>query len=174
MADVYVERGGAYGKLNIHPIDTNTVRVDAGIPMNVEPWEPLTIRGVRYAVQALLHRGSDGRFHCGLEGDDYNARVSRANCPNLSRQWTDRQTISASAQDKAREVIEQAVNEWAESHGALALAEAEVHSYEREVERLSAKHYELADQAQEVERDLELAEENLEAARREVENWGKA
>src|SRR2546423_1344622 len=113
MADVYVERGGAYGKLNIHPIDTNTVRVDAGIPMNVEPWEPLTIRGVRYAVQALLYRWSDGRFHCGREGDDSDARYSRTHEPNLSRQWTDRQNVSTSAQDKAREVIEQAVNEWA-------------------------------------------------------------
>jgi hypothetical protein len=70
----------AYGPLDIHVHSGDYARVEIGIPMNVDE-RSFTINGVAHAVQARMHRWSDGRWHLGQEDD----RTSQLYEPRLSR-----------------------------------------------------------------------------------------
>lgn len=119
-----------FGPLDIVPVEKTRLRVETGIPMNVDD-RALRINGVDYTVQAWLYRWSDGVWHLGQEDD----RMSQLHEPRLSRRGSfGTDDVTRSAIEKARAAIESAVNEWA-GENETALQAADVKWLEQELRR---------------------------------------
>jgi hypothetical protein len=135
-----------HGPLDLYPVDADRVRIEVGIPMNVDG-RSFDLNGVPHAVQAWAYLWSDGRWHLGREDD----RVSQLHEPNLTRRdrygGGELKDPSRSAYEKARTAIEEAVNEWASAAEARhVLSVAHVEQLEKELDRAVSRH-EQAEQA---------------------------
>lgn len=160
-----------HGPLDLHPVERDRIRIEVGIPMNVDG-RSFSLNGVPHSVQAWAHLWTDGAWHLGKEHD----RMSQLHEPNLTRR--DRyghgeigKDPSRSAYEKARPAIEAAVNEWAATDEArLALAEATVAWLKREVQRATEATDKAREAVNEAELDLALVEGNLDDAETELHN----
>lgn len=160
-----------HGPLDLHPAARDRIRIEVGIPMNVDG-RSFSLNGVPHSVQAWVYLWSDGVWHLGKEDD----RMSQLHEPNLTRR--DRyghgeigKDPSRSAYEKARTAIETAVNVWSASDDArLALAEANVAWLEREVQRTTEASDKAREAVNEAELDLAHAEGELDDAQTELHN----
>lgn len=107
----------------VRALSGSVVGVQGGIPHNTEAGAAgaLTVNGIVYSVQAHFHRWSDGRYHAGPEDENAKRLGYNYREPSLSRRDSFKDASKA-ATDKARAVLEEAVNEWAEAHPDLLLA----------------------------------------------------
>lgn len=133
------------------------IGVQGGIPHNTLEGAggALTINGVEYSVQAHFHRWADGRFHAGAEDSRENWRephISRREY-NPDRGYSGNEPTAA-ARKRAREVLEAAVNDWADAHPDALLSGAEQ-------ERAQNAHH-LARQLDTCEQACEVLRANLE------------
>jgi hypothetical protein len=158
--------GTQYGQLDIHVHSGDYARVEVGIPMNVDE-RSFTINGVAHAVQARMHLWSDGRWHLGQEDD----RSSQIYEPRLSRRDEysgpgPMKVASRSANEKAREAIEEAVNaRLSEPDGQAVIALAGIAKLEKELDMAVAKHERAKDEVEATADEVDAANDRLTRAR---------
>jgi hypothetical protein len=166
----------AYGPLDIHVHSGDYARVEIGIPMNVDE-RSFTINGVAHAVQARMHRWSDGRWHLGQEDDRtsqlYEPRLSRRDEYSSSRP----KEVSRSANEKARSAIEEAVNARLVEPDALAvIGLAHLRTLEKELDRAVSAHEQAEEAVKATQNEVDEANDRLKRARfvYERQSGGKA
>lgn len=164
MSDFTV--GTPYGPLDIHVHSGDYARAEIGIPMNVDE-RSFTINGVAHAVQARMHRWSDGRWRLGQEGDRtsqlYEPRLSRRDEYSSSRP----KEVSRSANEKARVAIEEAVNaRLSEPDAEAVVALAHIEHLRKDVDRASAKAKAAREAVEAAEAEYTEADALLDRARR--------